>query len=103
MYPRPELAPRRKCPNCGLEMPATQPVCENCGYQFVNTTDRTVERVVTILLLVFIGVPAALFGGCVLLMSAGDPSGLGFALVPLAIFGLLLWLTIRAYRPRGPR
>ena len=91
-------------------MPPRARYCPRCGWS--SGPNRTGERVAYGLVLLLVGVPALLVGGCfafVGLIGAGSVTSssadqgliVGFGLIGLVgigIFLLLLWLFIRSFR-----
>lgn len=96
-----------RCPNCGGTVSPHQTYCATCGYG--RTTRRgwgTAAQVIFTLAFVIVGVPAFLFGGCVLLIGATAPEGrndtswLGLVIGGFVLGAILLFLMIRSYRAR---
>ena len=77
------------CPRCGWQSEEGVPYCPQCGTSLGKpTTAQTVWLIVSILLLVFVGLPALALGGCYLLMSTF--SGTDMTKVLLGAAGLLV-------------
>lgn len=77
------------CPNCGQEFPGGR--CPNCG----RPTASAAHRVLAVLIAIFLVLPLALAGACVVWMGVAmvvEPGGLqgGFWLVPLIIGAVVI-------------
>ncbi len=90
------------CPKCGQEISETDAYCPNCGCGLEakgTRALRTFNQVSSILVLVVIGIPTALAGGCFLIMSfvGGIQPGL-IALGLLAVFAATVTYVVYAYK-----
>ena len=107
--PPPVVAPPPVCPNCGFVNPPGAMLCQRCGSRlgwrpYEKTSSQKVADCLFIGLFIVVGVPALLFGGCVSILAISGatsqrgpffaPIGqaLALILIPLAIFGVLLYL-----------
>lgn len=94
--------PDRTCPQCGNTIPYEAKICHVCGHgRRANST----AIAIWVLLLVLVGMPAGLLGGCFLLMSGGMGGGaagtaqmLGLGLIGVALPVFFLVMLIRAGR-----
>lgn len=96
-----------RCPNCGAQVSPHQSYCATCGYgRAIRRGWGTAAQVIFTLMFVLVGVPAFLFGGCVLILGAStsatsaDQSWLALAIGGFVVGALLLFLMIRSYRAR---
>lgn len=96
-----------RCPNCGAQVSPHESYCPTCGYgRGIQRGWGTAAQVIFTLMFVIVGVPALLFGGCVLILGASmnesskDLSWIGLAVGGFALAAILLYLMIRSYRAR---
>lgn len=84
------------CPNCGKLILPTDEFCANCG-QKLAAGKPVGLRIFSLIVLILIGLPAALVGSCGLAFSfSGGWTGLAytapFALLGFGVFaGILVW------------
>lgn len=92
---------QKQCPNCGAYLSRNQIYCPNCGKALRVPQTNTALLITSVVLLVCIGLPTALFGACVALLSANNlrPVISGLFLL-FGIFGATLALFIYALRKR---
>ncbi len=93
------------CTNCQFEFQEGVPFCPRCG---APTGARTRKKnlaleIVSILTLILVGIPAALFGTCMSLIAGSntyprDASVSLFALAGFAVFGVTIWFVRRAHK-----
>ena len=93
-----EPVQRNSCPNCGFQMAHGATRCESCGYAFPKAAARTGEKIAAVLLLVLFGVPAALCGGCGLIIDSTSAGGWLMGLGGLAVIVILIWLTATVFK-----
>ena len=113
-----------RCKSCGGEVGESESYCPHCGERMFGDTNISSEdekkgltpaaqglfSTLSMALLIVIGLPTCLAGGCLLAFSnAGGPVGASTPPAPaigilvvglggLAIFGLLLWMFYRQRR-----
>ena len=78
------------CPKCGNQIPYGSTVCSVCGQG--GRASRTAVAIWAVLL-VLVGLPAGLLGGCFILIASGGMGGSGSGLagtVALGGLGVLL-------------
>ena len=91
-----------KCGQCGWEVDPNAPYCPRCGAQIRRqSTADTVWLVLAILLMLIVGAPALLLGGCFLILSPiGTPGteavqtaaiGIGLILVFVATLAFVIF------------
>ncbi len=114
------------CPNCGASVDETAEYCPNCGlrrgpppssqpqnFQIPPqaprpSAGRTAWQIVSLLLFLLIGIPAALFGACLLIIAGGsghqtwDASSIALVYGPLLLSALLFGLFIMSFVRRKP-
>lgn len=88
------------CPNCNAPIVGGLAACPACGFRLVKR-ERTAEKVLSIVLLVVIGLPAAFCGTCSVIFSPGDASMLGIGAFAFAIFGVLIWLMVASFKKQN--
>ena len=101
------------CPNCGAEVAADQTRCANCGYalyprpQLENPKKYAtfwptapMPKPASIIMLIVVGLPSALCGGCGFLAYSSGSIGFGivFALLGFGLLGYLIYEVRRAFR-----
>ena len=93
-----------KCPNCHNFVEPQTELCPTCGYRLKSVKDRSWIRAIAIVLLIIVGIPSLLCGGCFFALGgmdrpAGmDPTALVAAAIGLGIFSLSLWFVVFVYK-----
>lgn len=95
--PSPQLF---SCPNCNAPIVGGLAACPACGIRLVKN-ERTTEKVLSIVLLVVIGLPAAFCGTCSVILSPGDASMLALSAIAFAVAGVFIWLTVASFKKRN--
>ncbi len=97
--------PARHCPQCELPLLDTDSRCPFCGKRVglpPQTVGRRVAKVISLIGLIIVGLPAALLGACGLLVgmsgSTASLPAVAFGVAAFAVFGLILWGFIAAWR-----
>lgn len=103
------------CPNCGAELDESVQFCPHCGLRrgvprqaasAKSSVGKTVWQVISLLLFLLLGIPAALFGGCMLILASGGSTKWTFdtyAIVygPIALAVILFVLFLGSFVKRG--
>lgn len=97
-----------RCPNCGQPLAGSPEFCSACGMRLTapaGPVESSTHRVISMILLILIGVPAGLMGGCFVLVGsgAGPKEFANWAapgIVGIAVACLLIWYVVWAYRKR---
>ncbi len=87
------------CSNCQFEFQERAPICPQCGAR-TRKTSHALE-IVSALSLVLVGLPAALFGTCMVMLERGQNpetpvSALGLA--GFAVFGVTIWFARKVHK-----
>jgi hypothetical protein len=102
---RPEIY----CASCGVGLMKGPRFCPHCGadlppFEDLQTTRGSVAmkgclQALSIILFLFIGIPAAALGGCFMMMGGiSDVTVFLFSLIALAIACGLAWLMVWSFR-----
>ena len=97
MIPGPESnSPERRCPNCHNLIPSNLPYCSVCGWG-TAIAKRITSNVWALVGFIAIGIPAALCGGCAMLLGGGMNTPMGLAgIAGFAVFAGMLWLLVKS-------